>query len=208
MRTQLKIAQEGRDNASSEEEKSAYEKRMDELRKGISQESKKAEEKPKTEGDDDVDTSKIDEETLKKLGLVKKEEVEQIFSTKLNELRRNEIIDGHQNAIRAFYKDRPDIAADREVKNFLEQYVMDLIKPDLNTTPKQLLDAMKLVADAKFPKANRSSAARAGQEKVDAMNIEGGGGRSSGGKKSTVAEGTSDLLKSMGWSDDDIGTFG
>jgi len=207
LRMQLKIAKEGRDTAKTPEEKSVFERKMDDLRQNLSEANKKTPEgKPKEEVVEEP-TTEITEDTLKKLGLVKKDDVEKIFSEKLTELRRNEIVDGHQQAIKAFYKERPDIASNREVKDFLEQYVIDLIKPDLNTTPRQLFEAMKLVANANFPKANRSATARAAQEKVDAMNIEGGGAGGQG-KKSTVGDKEGDLLRSMGWSDDDIKSFG
>lgn len=207
LRMQLKIAQDGRDTAKTEEEKSIFERKMDDLRKNLLEANKKpAKESPKEKEEVEDPSSEISEETLKKLGLVKKDEVEQIFSQKMLEIKRNEIIDGHQQAIQSFYKERPDIAANKEVKNFLEQYVIDLIKPDLNTTPKQLFETMKLVANAHFPKANRSEAAKNAQEKVDAMNIEANSKGTT--KKTTVEDKEKEMLRSMGWSDDQIQSFG
>jgi len=207
LRMQLKIAKEGRDSANTPEEKSVFENKMDELRQNLNEVNKsekaKIEKKSAEEEEDDNDPDL--EENLKKKGFIKKEEVETIFKQRLNELRKDEIVDGHKMAIKEFYKSRPDIQGNKEVRNFLEQEVINLIKPDLNTTPKQLFDALKLVSNAHFPKANKSEAANRGQEKVDVMNIEGTG--KGGGKKASVGDKEGDMLRSMGWTDDQISTF-
>lgn len=212
LRVQLKMAQEGRDSAGTDEEKSVYEQRMDDLRKNLSEVNKDTKKDPikkeSAEDDDDtIDTAKtLSKEELKKLGFIEKAEVEKVFTERLNQLRRDEIIDGHNQAIQEFYKGRPEFLQNKDARNYLEKYVIDLIKPDLNTTPKQLFDALKLVADAKFPKANKSEAAQRSQEKVDAMNIEGNSKGTT--KKSSVGEKEGDMLRSMGWSDDQIAMFG
>lgn len=209
LRIQLEVAKQGRDAAGTEEEKSVYEQRMDDLRKNLSEVNKdsKKEEVKKESADEEEETStKISEAELKKLGFIKKEEVESVFQQRLNEMKKDEIIESHQQAIREFYKTRPEFLENKDARNFLEKEVIDLIKPDLNTTGKQLFNALKLVSDAKFPKPNKSEAATRSQEKVDAMNIEGNSKGSQ--KKATVGEKENDLLRSMGWTDEQIQSFG
>lgn len=210
LRVQLEVAKQGRDQAGTEEEKSVYEQRMDDLRKNLAEvnkDKKKSEpEKASAEDEDDNIASKITEAELKKLGFLKKEEVETVFQERLNELKKNEIIDSHNTAIKEFYKTRPEFLQNKDARNFLEKEVIDLIKPDLNTTPAQLFNALKLVSDAKFPKPNKSEAAKRSQEKVDAMNIEGNSKGTQ--KKSSVGNTENDLLRSMGWTDDQISAFG
>ena len=205
LRMQLEIAKQGREAATTEEEKSIFQKKMDDLRNNLSEVNKDKKVEKESADEEKADDADL-EENLKKKGFIKAEEVDKIFKQRLNELRKTEIIDGHQQAIKDFYKSRPDIQGNKEVRDFLETEVINLIKPDLNTTPQQLLNALKLVSNAHFPKANKSENARRGQEKVDIVNIE---GNSKGAtKKASVGNTENDLLKSMGWTDDQISSFG
>lgn len=210
LRIQLDVAKQGRDAAGTDEEKSVYEQRMEDIRKNLVEVNKDKKnvpvEKTSTEDDTTDDSPKLNEAELKKLGFLKKDEVEAVFQERLNQLKKEEILDSHQQAIREFYKTRPEFLANKEARNFLEKEVIDLIKPDLNTTAKQLFSALKLVSDAKFPKTNKSEAANRGQEKVDAVNITGDSKGTQ--KKGGVGEKENDLLRSMGWSDDQISAFG
>lgn len=210
LRIQLEVAKQGRDQAGTEEEKSIYEQRMDDLRKNLAEVNKDKKNAPveKASADEEEEniTPKITEAELKKLGFLKKEEVEVVFQERLNEIKKNEIIESHNTAIKEFYKTRPEFLQNKEARNFLEKEVIDLIKPDLNTTPAQLYNALKLVSDAKFPKPNKSEAANRSQEKVDAMNIEGNSKGTQ--KKSSVGNTENDLLRSMGWTDEQIQSFG
>jgi hypothetical protein len=194
IRLQIKEAKEARDMASSDEEKSLYQERMNSLKKSFPEKK----DSPSEEKKEEIDFEKFEQSVIEK--------TQAEFDRRFAELKKGEVERSHTEVLKNFYKSRPDIASNAEAVKMLEEEVFSLVKLSYSTTPSELDKAFKLVSNYRFPKVNRVQEARNAQEKREILNA------NSSSKAQTSKKGMSEqeeaVFRGMGWTDKDLATFG
>lgn len=210
LRTKLFLAGQAKANAPTDEEKSLLSQEMKKIRGEIAQVNKEkiTPQTPPTVIAEDERATAI--QTVKDLGFKTAEEiaadVDRIVNERLQAAEIAQRRSEQDNAISDFYKYRDDIAADENKRASLENYVLEMFKPQLPTMSKtQLLHALDMSANYLFPKGQAVAKADASQAKVDALNIHGSQG--SDASASTVTDKTRQQLRDMGWTEADIQSF-
>ena len=214
LRTQMYNAGQAKAQAETPEEKSELSKHISGLRKELA----KASSQPKVEttqpqeantGTPETSPDVSEEEQiksqLKKLGFLTAEEYE---AKTLEIVQKSTRGQEHESAIQQFYQSRKDIAVSPENKRALENLVIQKFNITENSSGADILVAMDMAASYLFPKNdNRSSNAQAAAEKRDLVNFSSNTKSDSKGidKNDQKAK---DTLKDLGWSDEDLKSFG
>jgi len=222
LRLQLFNAGLAKSQAETEEEKSLIAERMKDIRKQMytrnqaPQKTNPTETTEQNNGSDELfqteEEKKTAIENLRKLGFISQEEVErriqeavESINSKQEKLSHEAAIREQQQGIKDFYSQRPDIASNQESRKVLEQTVLQKFNISPETSKKELIEAMDMVANYLFPHSKRSEVAQKAQAKVDILNVDGGNFSSS--KGNSIEDDTAKLLKESGWTDDDLKKF-
>lgn len=214
LRTQIYNAGQAKAQAETDEEKSLLSKHISGLRKELA----KASTQPKVEATQSQETEKTDSETtnevseeeqikatLKKMGFLTAEEAEARALEIVNKSTKSQ---EHSSAIQQFYQSRKDIASNQVQKDMLEKLVIEKFNITETSSGHDVLVAMDMAASYLFPKTdNRASNAQSASEKRDLVNF------SSTTKGDTEGidkndKKTKDTLKDIGWTDEDLKSFG
>lgn len=220
LRTQLFIAGQAKAKAETPEEKSILAKHMKELRGELAKVNKVDEPLPPTppskpnSAPAPADDREAIANSLRELGFKPGDEItkeaEQIarkivedrFNAEQQIIRRNE----QTQAINEFYNLRTDISLDDNKRDVLENYVLEMFKPQLpNMNKAQLMQALDMAANYLFPKDALNRKIESAQDKTDKLNIHGAQGGDI--KPSTVSDKSKAELRALGWSDADIESF-
>lgn len=215
LRTQIYNAGQAKAQAETEEEKSLLSQHISGLRKELakvsSQQKVEATQLPETKVTETSDTTnEVSEEeqiktTLKKLGFLTAEEAEARALEIVNKATKSQ---EHDSAIQKFYQTRKDIASNPEDRKTLENLVIQKFNITENSSGSDILVAMDMAASYLFPKTdNRSSNAQSAAEKRDLLNF------SSTTKGDTKGidkndKKAKDALKDIGWTDEEMESFG
>lgn len=214
LRTQIYNAGQAKAQAETEEEKSELSKHISGLRKDLakasSQPKVEATQPQETKAETSETTSEVSDEEqikaqLKKLGFLTAEEAE---AKALEIVQKSTRGQEQDSAIQQFYQSRKDIASSPENKRALENLVIQKFNITENSSGADILVAMDMAASYLFPKNdNRASNAQAAAEKRDLVNFS-SNTKSDAKSVDKNDQKTKDTLKDIGWSDEDLKSFG
>lgn len=214
LRQQLREAQDAKNDSIDPEEKSYWAKRMDEVRGQLSEHdtSKKKEEPTKTVDPEPLkeDEEKAVKENLKKLGFASKDELlaeaTKIVEAKIASSKAIENQQAHERAIASVYAKRPDILADKELRQDIEKYVINNYRVEPTTPPAKIAEWLQTTIDRFVPsKQTDPEALKKAQDKVDLFNVDGGQKPTNTQQKGSQRD--RDFLKAKGWSEEKINRF-
>ena len=212
LRTKLFVAGQAKANAVSDEEKSILSQEMKRIRADIAQANKNTQVQqtpvPTQTPDEDERASAI--RTVKDLGFKTADEInadiDRIVNERLQAANIAQVRSEQDAGIADFYKFRDDIASDENKRATLENYVLEMFKPQLpSMTKQQLLQALDMSASYLFPKGTVAKQADQAQAKIDALNIHGNQGGDASAQ--TVSADSRQKLRDMGWTETEIQSF-
>lgn len=214
LRTQMYNAGQAKAQAETEEEKSELSKHISGLRKELakasSQTKVEATQPQEAKAETSETTSEVSEEEqikaqLKKLGFLTAEEAEAKAREIVQQSTRGQ---EHESAIQQFYQSRKDIASSPGNKRALENLVIQKFNITENSSGADILVAMDMAASYLFPKNdNRASNAQAAAEKRDLVNFS-SNTKSDAKSVDKNDQKTKDTLKDIGWTEEDLKSFG
>ncbi len=212
LRTRLFVTGQAKANAESPEEKSLLAQEMKKIRGEIAQVNQVKQDAPPASQTPPTQPNEreVAIKTVKDLGFKTADEVALDVERIVNERLQQQNIQARQaeqtTAITDFYKYRDDIYTDESKRATLENYVLEMFKPQLPTMTKpQLLQALEMSANYLYPRGTASKLADTAQAKTDLLNIHG----SQGGDTAvaSVSDSSKTKLREMGWSEADIVSF-
>lgn len=217
LRVQIYQAGQAKAEAKTEEEKSFLSRELNKLRSGLA----KASTQPKASTPiatpeptvPAVDPTVAEKEeaikVLKDLGFIPQEDVNSLVQEKISALKeesdKQQRITEQTSAVNSFYEHRQDIFTDDSKREAFEQYVWDKFGAIIpNLSKNEFAEILDMSASYIFPRENVNKKINQTQQKVNALNIYG----SQAAEVVVIDSKTKESLKSMGWGDDQINSFG
>lgn len=218
LRTKLFVLGQAKANSESLEDKSLIAKEIKQVRDDLAKTSKEEQQKTTPSNTNVSEVPATDREavlnSLRELGFKPGDEVTkeaEVIARKLIEERFNAEQESARaqeqaDAVSEFYAQRSDIYSNDSMRKSLEEYVLQMFKPQLPSMSKeQLSQVLDMAATYLFPKETVDRKIESAQDKLDKLNIHG----TQGGdvKPSSVSDKSKNDLRSLGWSDEDIKSF-
>jgi hypothetical protein len=215
LRQQLKVAQTAFQEAGTEEEKSIFKQEMKKIRQNLFSHDT---DKPKVNAPTveapvvpTEDEEKAISANLKKLGFLTAEDMEKkaadIVKQTLSQNKASENEAAHGKVIDDFYKSRPDIASDKDLKEGIEAFVVSNFKISPLTPPETLAQYLTMAANHFVPPVQKVNNAKNAQDKVALVDFSGTGGEGAPSTEKGSKEERAYLKNTLNWSDAKIESF-